>query len=187
MQLALKVLAMYSLLKLPLILSVFVFLFGLWVSLVLLITQFGISWECNSSDFGWVLCRTYSILGCTSSVMMQVKKDNTAPQKPKKPPQPWTLMEELQLSNLLLRDRKKGIVVPHSKQDNYWEKRIKELPFMEKYDKDARTRIYDKVRRMRERYEVLVKRIKEDKNVWKNAKEESLFKIWCGIWAPDKV
>ncbi len=51
MQLALKVLAMHSLLKLPLILSVFVFLFGLWVSLVLLITQFGISWECYSSDF----------------------------------------------------------------------------------------------------------------------------------------
>ncbi len=38
MQLALKVLAMHSLLKLPLILSVFVLLFGLWVSLVLLNT-----------------------------------------------------------------------------------------------------------------------------------------------------
>jgi hypothetical protein len=190
MQLALKVLAMYSLLKLPLILSVFVFLFGLWVSLVLLITQFGISWECNSSDFGWVLCRTYSILGCTSSVMMQVKKDNTAPQKPKKPPQPWTLMEELQLSNLLLRDRKKGIVVPHSKQDNYWEKRIKELPFMEKYDKDAQiVRMHEKVRRMRERYEVLANRIKiGEENVWKNNKEESLYRIWQGIWAsPEKV
>jgi hypothetical protein len=23
--------------------------------------------------------------------------------------------------------------------------------------------------------------------VWKNAREESLFKIWCGIWAPEKV
>ncbi|KAH9536520.1 hypothetical protein CY35_16G004000 [Sphagnum magellanicum] len=119
----------------------------------------------------------------------EVKKDNTAPQKPKKPPQPWTLMEELQLSNLLLRDRKKGIVVPHSKQDNYWEKRIKELPFMEKYDKDAQiVRMHEKVRRMRERYEVLANRIKiGEENVWKNNKEESLYRIWQGIWAsPEK-
>jgi hypothetical protein len=123
------------------------------------------------------------------SMVLQGEKENdkSTPQKPKKPPQPWMAAEELALSNLLLRDTNKGIEIPHSRQDNYWDRSIKELPFMEKYDKDARTRIYDKVRRMRERYEVLVKRIKEDKNVWKNSKEESLFKIWCGIWAPDKV
>jgi hypothetical protein len=122
-------------------------------------------------------------------MVLQGEKENdkSTPQKPKKPPQPWMAAEELALSSLLLRDTNKGIEIPHSRQDNYWDRSIKELPFMEKYDKDARTRIYDKVRRMRERYEVLVKRIKEDKNVWKNAREESLFKIWCGIWAPEKV
>lgn len=126
------------------------------------------------------------------SMVLQGEKENdkSTPQKPKKPPQPWMAAEELALSNLLLRDTNKGIEIPHSRQDNYWDRSIKELPFMEKYDKDAQiVRMHEKVRRMRERYEVLANRIKiGEENVWKNNKEESLYRIWQGIWAsPEKV
>jgi hypothetical protein len=118
--------------------------------------------------------------------------DKDTPQKAKKPAQQWLYDEEITLSTELQKDRVQdvfGPVLPASRADPYWEKLLRRLPFMEKYDKEHSVeRLCEKVRRMRLRYEILLQRIKMDEaTIWKNKNEETLWRIWHTIWGPMKA
>lgn len=127
---------------------------------------------------------------CVLCLYSQSEKDT--PQKTKKPAQQWLYEEEMNLTLELQKDRVQdvvGPVLPASRADPYWEKLLRRLPFMAKYDKEHSVeRLCEKVRRMRIRYEVLLQRIKMDEaTIWKNKNEENLWRIWHTIWGPVKV
>lgn len=120
----------------------------------------------------------------------QDEKDT--PQKAKRAAQQWLYEEEITLSTELQKDRVQnvfGSVLPASRADPYWEKLLRRLPFMVKYDKEHSVeRLCEKVRRMRLRYEILLQRIKRDEaTIFKNKNEENLWRIWHTIWGATKV
>ncbi|XP_024368494.1 uncharacterized protein [Physcomitrium patens] len=120
------------------------------------------------------------------------RSEEETPQKASRPSRPWSPEEEIVLSKELQLDRYNdvyGATLPASRADQYWERLMNRLPFMDRYDPEQRTeRLCEKVRRMRLRYEALLHRIQAgETNVWKSDHEGVLWRMWHTIWGPHKA